>query len=91
MNRVDYHGLQWYSYTDKDGNTRYMYSEGEMSEDNKKQYHNLTSKGYSFIANNNYYSVFGKILDWTDLEGKVYEKIDRHGDRSSEQSINVYT
>ena len=54
-----------------------MYSEGEMSEDNKKQYHNLTSKGYSFIANNNYYSVFGKILDWTDLEGKVYEKIDR--------------
>ena len=77
VNLVDFLGMQWYSYIDNNGNTQYVYSEGEMPNDIKEQYDNLNQEGYSFIANNKYYSLFGKVLDWTDLEGKVYEKIDR--------------
>jgi hypothetical protein len=77
MNLVDPTGMQWYSYSDENGRTHYVYSEGAMSDDEKGQYNNLNLVGYTFIADNKYYSLFGRVLDWTDIEGKVYEKIDR--------------
>ena len=84
INLIDPNGMQWYSYTDENGNTQYVYYEGAMPDKLKEQYNNLKYVGYFFYNsdNNKYYSLFGKILDWTDsngnpAEGQVYEKIDR--------------
>jgi len=84
VNLVDPEGMQWYSYTDDDGVIQYLYSEGAMPDDEKKQYNNLQYLGYYYrdTNNNKYYSLFGKVLDWTDpdgapSDGQIYEKIDR--------------
>ena len=83
-NLVDPEGLQWYSYIDDNGVVQYLYSEGALSDDKKKQYNDLQYLGFYYhdTNNNKYYSLFGKVLDWTDSErapsdGQIYEKIDR--------------
>ena len=84
INLVDPDGMQWYSYTDEEGNLKYVYCEGEMSEEEKARYQNLTYLGYTYLDrdNNTYYSLFGMTKEWTDSdgnygEGQIYNKIDK--------------
>ena len=84
VNLVDEEGKQWYSYTDDNGDTQFVYSEGAMTEDEKQRYKNLEYVGYTYYdqKTNKYFSLFGQSLEWNDSNGKVglgqiYDKIDR--------------
>ena len=60
--------MQWYSYTDENGYTKYEYREGEMSDEDKAKYKDLKDLGYCFFDYNNqvYYSLFGVKWSWNE-------------------------
>ncbi|MBR6362040.1 MAG: RHS repeat-associated core domain-containing protein [Bacteroidales bacterium] len=81
INLVDPDGMQWYSYTDAEGNTKYIYNEGEMSKKEMRQYKNIKYEGLTLENNNTYYSLFGKevpIIDenGSELNSKLYKHMD---------------
>lgn len=83
VNLIDPFGTQWYSFTNDNGDTQYVYSEGRMPDDQRKQYNNLQYVGYTIVDKNHnkYYSLFGRVYDWNDSNGKpalgqMYERID---------------
>ena len=81
---IDPIGEQWYSYVDENGETQYVYYEGEMPKEEQKQYDGLKYLGYTYHdeSNNKYYSLFGQVVDWADSNGglplgQLYNVIDR--------------
>lgn len=86
VNLVDPDGMQWYSYTDKNGNTKYQYWEGEMPEEEQAKYNNIKYVDYTFSdsdeTNNIYYSLFGdrvpiKEKNGSRLNYKLYKHLDK--------------
>ncbi len=75
MKFVDPEGRNWY----KKGNGVFEYYEGQLSEEEMHNKNYIQDMSFSFVDKENqlYYSLFGRILDYSDLEGKVYEKIDK--------------
>ena len=84
MNLVDPDGMQWYSYTDENGYTKYEYREGEMSDEDKAKYKDLKDLGYFFFdyKNHVYHSLFGKEVNWGEKDNdwsivELCNKVDR--------------
>lgn len=84
VNLVDPDGMQWYSYTDENGYTKYEYREGEMSDEEKDKYKDLKDLGYFFFdyKNHVYHSLFGKELNWGEKDNdwtivELCNKVDR--------------
>lgn len=84
VNLVDPDGMQWYSYTDKDGNTKYTYWEGEMPEEEQAKYNNIKYVDYTISdeTNNIYYSLFGNKVPIKEKNGsrlnyKLYKHLDK--------------
>ncbi len=84
VNYVDPDGNNWYSLTDINGNTKYIYYEGELI------FKDILEKGYKDLGltytdkdSETYYSLFGKIVHLTNenkeisLEGLLYQAIDK--------------
>ncbi|MBR1909421.1 MAG: hypothetical protein IJ821_02425 [Lachnospiraceae bacterium] len=70
VNLVDPTGENWYSYIDETGTIRYVYYEGQLSQDRIKE-KGYTDLGYTFMDEQNgmYYSLFGSILSKKDSDG----------------------
>ena len=84
VNLVDPDGKQWYLCTDKDGNLKYVYCEGEMSIKEMQEYKNIEYVGLTHTdeKSNTYYSLFGnevpiKDENGSELNSKLYKHVDR--------------
>ena len=82
VNLVDPDGMQWYSYTDENGDTQYKYREGEMPDEEKDK--DLKDLGYFFFdyKNHVYHSLFGKEVNWGEIDNdwaivELCNKVDR--------------
>ena len=72
VNLVDPDGMQWYLCTHEDKHTSYEYYEGEMPDEEKNKYQNVVKHEKLFFIDpdtNIYYSLFGKKIPWTTLDG----------------------
>ncbi len=98
---IDSEGSDWYSTTNKNGETEYHYTE---------EYHNQTELnragikgqyiGLTFKTDDNYYSLFGETVYYqtpegkNTLEGLLYEKIDnlliKNAEVGSRQSTSLW-
>ena len=83
VNLIDPDGMQWYLCTLEGGKTEYVYSEGAMSDDDKKKYKSVEDKGYFFRDPNTniYYSLFGVKMLWdqngTPTMAQFWNVVDR--------------
>ena len=80
VNLVDPEGKDWYAYQDDEGNMKYRYVEGQLSEKeiNEGRY---TKMGYTFSSDGVYYSLFGQTISLAQEEGvppmgQIYKNID---------------
>ena len=81
---IDPTGEQWYSYVDENGETQYVYYEGEMPKEERKQYDKIQDLGYTYHDKNSnkYYSLFGNVVSINSDEGNqtleyfLYQHID---------------
>ena len=80
VNIVDPIGMNWYSYTDENGETQYKYVEGQMSRKEMKE-GGYKDCGQTMEVNGQYYSLFGAIVPMVDNNGfevgKAYKVIDK--------------
>lgn len=72
VNLVDPDGMEWYLCTNAENKTEYVYSEGEMSEEEKNKYQNVEKHKKLFFLDPNtniYYSLFGQRIPWITQDG----------------------
>lgn len=78
VKNIDPDGRDWYSYIDKDDKTQYVYNPDIHSQKElDKNVGNAKYLGKTFTEGNNYYSLFGSIVNISSLEGQLYVLIDK--------------